>query len=105
MKELAIHYGLTLIVNQVQGDYATHNSTMRLCLVKAKTILEEFEKYEIQLIFQNENSYTDVLVNIESTVDYSLQQIIPFEYLIASRIRKLEPEMVAISNTRENWIH
>lgn len=101
-KELLIHCNSTLIVNQVKLVYAAHNPTMGFYSAKAKTLLEGFKKYEAQQISHNGNGYADSLVNITSTVNYSLRWTIPFEYFAILSIHELELELVADTDTREN---
>lgn len=45
---------------------------------------------------------TLTLANIIFIVDYALGRTISFEYLAASSIHKLEPNIVAIIDIREN---
>ena len=68
IKRIKILSDFELVVNQMNGIYQARDLKMTTYLKKAMELKEHFSNVNIEQIPRDENSHTDALANLNSTV-------------------------------------
>ncbi|CAL9021230.1 unnamed protein product [Prunus brigantina] len=68
-RQISIHSGSQLIVNQITADFAAKDASMSAYLSAAHQLLRKFQAYEIRQIPRSENSHADALSRLASAIN------------------------------------
>ncbi|KAI3735861.1 hypothetical protein L6452_15382 [Arctium lappa] len=89
-----------LVVNQMNGEFASKDSKMTAYLKVAKGKFEEFQEFSISPIQRNQNIQVDALANLGSTLRQSPFDVVPVIYLATPSIEN-EVQMI---KEEDNWL-
>ena len=70
-----------LVVNQINSTYQARDLKMTSYLKKALELKEQFNELNIEQIPRDENSHTDALANLGSTIQVTESKTVPIIYL------------------------
>ncbi|CAL8989179.1 unnamed protein product [Prunus brigantina] len=81
IKRLAIYSDSQLITNQALDEYMAKHPRMVQYLDKVQGLLKEFPTFTIQQVPRAENTHTDALASLRSTLDTQFKRSIRIEHL------------------------
>lgn len=90
VKRLLINNDSQLVVNQVNGNFATRDNGMAACLKQVVDFILHFEKFELAHILNLENVHADALSKLASSKDSELLKVVPIQHIVKSSISNKE---------------
>ena len=80
-QKLDVRSDSQLVVNQLLGNYSARDAKMISYLAHVKKLRSSFDKFNITQVLRLENSHTDSLANLGSSIPATTFQTIPLVYL------------------------
>ena len=94
-----------LIINQVQGEYQPKDDSMIQYLAVAQRVIKKFKSSKLTQISREQNSQTDSLANLESTLERDSQMSIPLLVLQwPATLEEPRSEEVSAIKEGETWM-